>query len=88
MREDATGDRPLRHPGAKGADGKLVPASGGSVRTKTASGFGRTDYPVIGSTGGLAGDGVTDLRAVAADGRTVLFRGAATGVDSTPVVPC
>ncbi|MEU9233691.1 DNRLRE domain-containing protein [Streptomyces subrutilus] len=85
LREDATGDVFLVA-GAKGADGKLVPASWGSARTKIASGVSRADHPVLGSAGDLTGDGVTDLWAVAADGRTVLFRGTANGIDTTPVI--
>ncbi|MEJ8640539.1 VCBS repeat-containing protein [Streptomyces sp. MS1.HAVA.3] len=85
LREDATGDL-FSVMGAKGSDGKLAPAGWGSARTKTASGVTRADYPVLGASGDLSGDGVTDLWAVAADGRTVLFRGTANGIDTTPVV--
>ncbi len=85
VREDATGDL-FAVAGARGSDGKPAPASWGSARTKIASGVARADYPVLGSSGDLTGDGVTDLWAVAADGRTVLFRGTANGIDTTPVV--
>lgn len=52
---------------------------------KTGSGFGQAAYPALGSVGDLTGDGLADLWATGADGRAVLFRGTATGVDPTPV---
>ncbi|MEU9254394.1 FG-GAP-like repeat-containing protein [Streptomyces sp. NPDC048270] len=85
LREDATGDV-FAVAGAKGADGKLVPASWSAARTKIASGIASAAHPVLGSTGDLTGDGLTDLWSVAADGRPVLFRGTASGIDATPVV--
>ncbi|MFD8981027.1 DNRLRE domain-containing protein [Streptomyces sp. NPDC059564] len=85
LREDATGDLHTVA-GAKGADGKQdVTAWGSAPRVKTGSGFGRAAYPVLGSVGDLTGDGLADLWATGADGKAVLFRGTATGVDPTPV---
>lgn len=85
LRENATGDL-LTVAGAKGADGKQdVTAWGSAPRVKTGSGFGQAAYPALGSVGDLTGDGLADLWATGADGRAVLFRGTATGVDPTPV---
>lgn len=86
LRQDAPGDV-FRVAGVKGADGKVDPAGWGVAanRAKIASGIARAAYPVLGSSGDLTGDGLTDLWAVADDGNAVAFRGTAAGLDGTPV---
>ncbi|MFH8804893.1 FG-GAP-like repeat-containing protein [Streptomyces sp. NPDC017936] len=61
LRDDATGDL-YRSNGAKEPiSGKLNLATWGSNRTKIATSLKKADYPFLGTSGDLTGDGVLDL---------------------------
>ncbi|MFE2164278.1 DNRLRE domain-containing protein [Streptomyces sp. NPDC059447] len=84
VRDDASGDL-FAVKGAKDAAGHLDPRSWGTApRVKIGSGFGRAAYPTLVAAGDFDRDGLADLAAVGADGKTVWFRSTATGVDPTP----
>ncbi|MCX4540015.1 FG-GAP-like repeat-containing protein [Streptomyces sp. NBC_01565] len=85
VRDDATGDL-FAVKGVKGANGQLDPKSWGTgSRVKIGSGVARSAYPTLLSAGDLNRDGLADLAAVGADGKLVVFRGTAAGIDATPV---
>ncbi|MGW2042929.1 DNRLRE domain-containing protein [Streptomyces virginiae] len=84
VRDDTTGDL-FAVRGAKDAAGRFDPTSWASAqRVKIGSGLGRIAYPTLVSAGDFDRDGLADLAAIGADGRTVWFRATATGIDMTP----
>ncbi|MEV7169822.1 DNRLRE domain-containing protein [Streptomyces sp. NPDC093224] len=84
VRDDVSGDLFVVR-GAKDAAGGFDPTSWASAqRVKIGSGLGRTAYPTLVTAGDFDRDGLADLAAVGADGKTVWFRATASGIDSTP----
>ncbi|MBZ6473893.1 FG-GAP-like repeat-containing protein [Streptomyces griseocarneus] len=87
LRENSTGDvyRTLGKEGEK--KGVLNPATWGTVsRVKIGYGVPAADYPVIGSSGDVTGDGVPDLWARKPDNTMVGWAGKKTGADFTGFV--
>ncbi|THA86762.1 DNRLRE domain-containing protein [Streptomyces sp. A0592] len=84
VRDDTSGDL-FAVRGTKDAAGRFDPTGWASAqRVKIGSGLGRTAYPTLVSAGDFDRDGLADLAAVGADGKTVWFRAAAAGIDATP----
>lgn len=78
LREDATG-KVFRSYGTKNPDtGKLNLATWGANPTQIATGFKKADYPTLGTSGDLTGDGVLDLWTRKADNTMTGWPGKAT----------
>ncbi|KPI32153.1 Curculin domain protein (mannose-binding) lectin [Actinobacteria bacterium OV320] len=83
LRDDATGEL-FRSYGTKIADdGKLNLATWGADRTKIATGFKKADYPTLGTSGDLTGDGILDLWTRKADNTMAGWTGKATNSQLT-----
>ncbi|MEU7099442.1 FG-GAP-like repeat-containing protein [Streptomyces longwoodensis] len=67
LRDVATGDLYRSYGAREPISGDLDLATWGTVRTKIATGFKQADYPTLGTSGDLTGDGVLDIWARKAD---------------------
>ncbi|MEH0545884.1 FG-GAP-like repeat-containing protein [Streptomyces sp. B21-105] len=88
LRQNTTGDI-YRAYGKKGSDGNVDPTTWGAVseRVKIGSGVKAADFPTLGSSGDLNGDGIADLWARNSDNSVQGWLGKVPGADGIAFQP-